>query len=90
MNQVTDFYPSKPLSAIKEKPIGTAKFQEPVFKLGEFQGRHIEVEVTVYPITGVDPTTQKPLIGVRFGQMNLVRFVDRDLLYDMQPLKPKV
>lgn len=80
----TDNYPSRPLATVREKPIGVAKFQEPVFRLGEFQGSYIEVEVQVYPISITDPRTDKALIGVRFGQMNVIRFVDRDLLYDMK------
>lgn len=85
MSQPTDRYPSKPLSQIREKPIGIAKFKEPIFKLGVFQNDYIEVELEVYPIVVNDPTNEeKRLVAVRFGQMNVVRFVDQSLLYDMK------
>jgi len=85
MSQPTDRYPSKPLSQIREKPIGIAKFKEPIFKLGVFQDDYIEVELEVYPIVVNDPTNEeKRLVAVRFGQMNVVRFVDQSLLYDMK------
>lgn len=81
-----DQYPSQSLAKIKEKPIGTAKFKEPVFKLGEFQNTYIEVIVKVYPLS-FETAHKKALVGVQFGEMNLIRFVDRDLLYDMQLLE---
>ena len=85
MSQPIDRYPSKPLSQIREKPIGIAKFKEPIFKLGVFQDDYIEVELEVYPIVVNDPTNEeKRLVAVRFGQMNVVRFVDQSLLYDMK------
>ena len=85
MAQPVDRYPSKPLTQIQEKPIGTAKFKEPIFKLGTFQNDYIEVEVELYPIVVVDPTNEeKRLVAVRFGQMNVVRFVDQNLLYDIK------
>ncbi len=85
MSDPTDRYPSKPLSQIREKPIGTAKFKEPIFKLGVFQNDYIEVEVEVYPIVVSDPANEeKRLVAVRFGQMNVVRFVDQDLIYDIK------
>lgn len=87
MTPPTEYYPSKPLSSIKERPIGQAKFKEPIFKLGVFQNSYIEVEVKIYPISISDPKTNKPLVGVRFGQMNVIRFVDRDLLYNIEALK---
>lgn len=86
MNVPVDQYPSQPLSKIKEKPIGTAKFKEPIFKLGEFQNDYIEVTVRVYPLS-FETAHKKKLVGVRFGEMNLIRFVDRDLLYDLQSLE---
>ena len=76
-----DRYPSQLLTKITEKPIGMAKFNEPVFKLGVFQDRYIEVEVAVYPLEITDPTSKKTLIGVRFGQMNVIRFIDKSLLF---------
>ena len=85
MSQPTERYPSKPLSQIKEKPIGKAKFKEPIFRLGIFQNDYIEVEVEVYPIVVSDPSNEeKRLVAVRFGQMNVIRFVGQDLLYDMK------
>jgi len=85
MSQPTERYPSKPLSQIKEKPIGVAKFKEPIFKMGVFQNDYIEVELEVYPIVVNDPANEgKKLVAVRFGQMNVVRFVNQDLLYDMK------
>lgn len=83
MNVPVDKYLSKPLSEIKEKPIGTAKFQEPVFKLGEFQDQYIEVDVQVYPLSFEDAYGKK-MICVRFGVMNMVRFIAYDLLYDFE------
>lgn len=88
MNVPVDQYPSQPLSKIKEKPIGTAKFKEPVFKLGVFQNAYIEVTVRVYPLS-FETAQKKALVGVRFGEMNLIRFVDRNLLYDMESLESK-
>ncbi len=85
MSVPIDRYPSQPLSEIKEKPIGIAKFKEPVFKLGKFQDRYIEVEVEVYPLSFENAYGEK-MVCVRFGVMNLVRFIDRDLLYDLTPL----
>lgn len=85
MSDPTERYPSKPLSQIREKPIGTAKFKEPIFKLGVFQNDYIEVELKIYPIVVDDPANEgKKLVAVRFGQMNVVRFVNQDLLYDMK------
>jgi len=60
-------------------------FKEPIFKLGVFQDDYIEVELEVYPIVVNDPANEgKKLVAVRFGQMNVVRFVNQDLLYDMK------
>lgn len=85
MSQPIDRYPSKPLSQIKEKPIGIAKFKEPIFKMGVFQNDYIEVDVEVYPIVVSNPKNEeKKLVAVRFGQMNVVRFVDQALLYDIK------
>ncbi len=85
MSQPTERYPTQPLTKIKEKPIGKAKFKEPIFKLGVFQNDYIEVELEVYPIVVNDPANEgKKLVAVRFGQMNVVRFVNQDLLYDMK------
>lgn len=85
MPQPIDRYPTKPLTQIKERPIGKAKFKEPVFKLGVFQNDYIEVEVEVYPIVVSDPSNEeKRLVAVRFGQMNVVRFIGQDLLYDIK------
>ncbi len=86
----TDRYPSQPLASVKEKPIAIAKFKEPIFRLGEFQNDFLEVEVAVYSLSAQDKSTGKILVGVRFGQMNIIRFVDRTLLYDMKKLNSKV
>lgn len=83
---VTDRYPTQPLSQVIEEPNGTAKFKEPVFKLGVFQNRHIEVTVTVYPLV-VNSKEGKVLVGVQFGAMPVLRFVDKELLYDMTPFE---
>lgn len=80
----TDKYPSRNLTDIKQKPIGTAKYQEPIFRRGVFQNQYIEVVLTVYPVSHRDPSTGKELIAVRFGQMPVVRFVDRNLLYEIK------
>lgn len=86
----TEHYPYQPLTSIKEQPIATAKFKEPIFRLGEFQNDFIEVDVALYPISVRDEATGKVLVGVRFGQMQVIRFVDRDLIYDIErfPSKP--
>lgn len=85
MSQPIDRYPTKPLTQIKERPIGKAKFKEPIFRLGVFQNDYIEVEVEVYPIVVSDPSNEeKRLVAVRFGQMNVIRFVGQDLLYDIK------
>ena len=81
-----DRYPSQPLKSITENPVATAKFKEPVFKLGVFQDRFIEVIVTVYPLS-VASKSGATLVGVQFGVMPVVRFVDKDLLYDVTPLE---
>ena len=79
----TEYYPSRPITKVKERPIGTAKYQEPIFRRGQFQNQYIETIVTVYPLTGQDSITKKNLVAVRFGQMNVVRFIDRELLYEL-------
>ncbi len=81
-----DRYPSRPITEIKEKPIAVATFKEPVFKLGEFQDCYIEVNVKVYPVSFED-SNGRTLVGVRFGEMNLIRFIDRDLLFDVRPFE---
>ena len=86
MQQTTvDTYPSRPLSTIKEKPVAIASFNEPIFKLGEFQDHYVQVDVEVYPLT-YENVNGKMLVGIRFGEMNLVRFIDKDLLFNMRPL----
>ncbi len=84
MSDPTERYATKPLSQIREKPIGTAKFKEPIFKLGVFQNDYIEVEVEVYPIVVKQVNKEPRRVAVRFGQMNVVRFIDQRLLYDMK------
>lgn len=84
MSDPTERYATKPLSQIREKPIGTAKFKEPIFKLGVFQNDYIEVEVEVYPIVVKQVNNGPRQVAVRFGQMNVVRFIDQRLLYDMK------
>lgn len=77
----TDSYPTIPLAQFKGKPVGKAKFKEPVFRRGTFQNRYIEVEVTVFSGEVMQPGTRIKLIPVRFGEMNVIRFVDEKLLY---------
>ena len=79
---VSENYPSVPLNKFNGKQTGTAMFKEPVFKLGAFQNRYIEVEVTIYSGDITHPQTTKKLIPVRFGQMNVIRYVESELLYD--------
>ena len=86
MSDPTERYATKPLSQIREKPIGTAKFKEPIFRRGVFQNDYIEVEVEVYPIVIKPVNKGQPQVAVRFGQMNVVRFIDQRLLYDMKTL----
>ena len=83
MIKPTENYLTKPLSTINQKPVGRAKFKEPVFKLGQFMDRYIEVDVVVYPVSVQDPETNKKLIGVRFGEMPVLRFIERGLLYNI-------
>lgn len=79
---VTDSYPTIPIAQFDGKPTGKAKFKEPVFKRGVFQNRHIEVEVTIYSGEVMKPGTRIKMVPVRFGEMNVIRFVDDRLLYD--------
>jgi hypothetical protein len=80
----TDTYPTIPYQDVKTKPIGTAKFQEPIFTRGQFTGQYIEVIVSVYPFNMEDPNTGQELVAVRFGQMNVIRFLDPNYLYEVQ------
>lgn len=84
MVKIDDKYISVPLHTIKSKPNGKAKFLEPIFKMGRFLGGHVEVEVTTYPDKVKHPTTGEELTAVRFGQMNIIRFVETKFLYDMR------
>ncbi len=77
---VTDNYPTMPLNEFKGRPIGKAKFKEPVFKLGTFQNRYIDVIVTVYQGEIKHPQSGHTLVPVRFGEMNVIRFIDKTQL----------
>jgi hypothetical protein len=77
---VTEAYPSVPLKTFQGRPIGKANFEEPVFKRGVFQDRYITVVVTVYSGKMVHPTTNQQLIPVQFGEMSVIRFVEKTLL----------
>ena len=79
---VTDIYPSVPLAKFEGRPTGKANFKEPVFKLGVFQDCYIEVEITVYSPEIVHPETQQKMVPVRFGEMQVIRYVDEKLLYN--------
>lgn len=79
---VSEIYSTMPINKFTGRPIGKAMFKEPVFRRGVFQDRYIEVEVTVYSGEGIDPKTQKNMIPVRFGEMNVIRLVDEKLLYN--------
>ena len=79
---VTDQYPTIPLAQFQGKPIGKAKFKEPVYRRGVFQNQYIEVEVTVFSGEVMQPGTRIRLIPVRFGKMNVIRFVNEKLLYE--------
>lgn len=79
---VSDNYLSVPLDKFKGRKTGTAMFKEPVFKHSAFQNIYIEVEVSIYSGDIVLPQTTKKLTPVRFGQMNVIRYVESDLLYD--------
>ena len=86
MPKTNDNYITVPLNKLASQPIGKAKFQEPVFKLGKFQNMHIEVEVTVYPDKTLHPQTRKEMTPVRFGSMNAIRFIESEFLYDFRKL----
>ena len=77
---VTDSYPTVLLNKFEGTPIGRAKFKEPVFKLGVFQNRYIDVIVVVYSGEIKHPQSGHILVPVRFGEMNAIRFVDKKLL----------
>lgn len=79
---VTESYPTVPLTKFDGRPAGKAMFNEPVFRRGVFQDRYIEVEVTVYTGEIVHPQTKQKLTPVRFGEMQVVRFVETKLLYN--------
>ena len=79
---ITGTYPTIPLTTFKGRPIGKAMFKEPVFRRGVFQENYIEVEVEVYSGDIPHPQTQKKMTPVRFGEMQVIRFVDDALLYD--------
>lgn len=71
-----------PLSA-GQKPIGTAKFQEPVYKLGVFQNRHIEVTVKVYGRGTFGDSTI--YCFVQFGEQPFLKVVPQTKLSDITP-----
>ena len=81
----TDNYPSLKLSKLDARPKGMAKFNEPVFKQGVFQNTYIEVEVMVYDKIIEHPDTGQVMMPVRFGEMDVVRFVDVTLLGPIVP-----
>lgn len=76
----SDTYPTLDIEKYMA-PIGTAKFQEPIFSKGEFIGQYLEVSLTLYPFNAERDGTE--LVAVRFGQMDVLRFVDPNLLYDV-------
>ena len=78
---VTESYPSILLTKFDGRPIGKANFNEPVFRRGVFQDRYIEVEVTVYSGEIYPPGSRQKMVPVRFGEMQVVRFVDENLLF---------
>lgn len=80
----TDNYHTVPISQVCGGPVGKAKFKEPIFKLGVFQNDWIEVLVDIYPIKVVNPGDKKIMIGVRFGEMNVIRYVYESDLYDVE------
>lgn len=78
---VTESYPTVPLTKFDGRPTGKAKFNEPVFRRGVFQDRYIEVEVTVYSGEIYPPGSRQKMVPVRFGEMQVIRFVDEKLLF---------
>lgn len=85
---IEDKYISHSLAKTNAKPIAIAKFNEPVFKMGEFQDRYIEVNVKIYPLKIQDPkNTNIELVGIQFGTMNVIRYVDPASLYDVQNME---
>lgn len=80
----TENYPAIPFDSSKHTAIGQADFQEPVFSQGKFIGDYIEVTVTLYPIRSHEPETGRELVAVRFGEMNVIRMVDPNLLYNIR------
>ena len=79
---VTESYPTVPLAKFEGRPTGKAMFKEPVFRRGVFQDRYIEVEVTVYSGEIIHPQTRQQLTPVKFGEMQVIRFVETKLLYN--------
>lgn len=79
---VTESYPTIPLIKFDGRPKGKAMFNEPVFRRGVFQDRYIEVEVTVYSGEVYPPGSRQKLVPVRFGEMQVIRFVNENLLYN--------
>ena len=77
---VSENYPTVPLSKFHGRMKGKAMFKEPVFKLGVFQDRYIDVEVMIFEGDVKHPNLSVILTPVRFGQMNVIRYVDSKLL----------
>ena len=77
---VTDSYPTIALDKFNGRPVGKANFKEPVFRKRIFQNKYIDVVVTVYSGEIKHPQSGHTLVPVRFGEMNVIRFVDKKLL----------
>jgi len=73
-------YPTVEITKFEGKPVGKANFKEPIFHKGVFTEEYLDVEVTVFSGQSVLPGTREILIPVRFGEMNVIRFVNRELL----------
>jgi len=77
---VTENYPTVPLAKFDGRPIGKAGYKEPVFKRNIFQNRFIDVIVTVYSGEIQHPTSGHVLVPVMFGEMNVIRYLDKTQL----------
>lgn len=84
MLKVIDGYPVILIKDLKGGPIGTAYFNEPIYKGGVYQNQTIKVEVALWPSKIIDKETNETLIAVRFGEMVFLRYI---LLSSLEDIK---
>lgn len=85
--KIIDGYPTIPLEKLQGKPIGTAQYNEPVFKLGVPQNTSIQVTVTLWPSKIAQEGTNEIFQAVQFGEMNLIRYVPTKDLFNVKGIK---